>query len=146
MLTELAFRRCLVDEQCLVELLTAQNKLATLQLNLLADGKGCGSPIPMRILKFLSTKPKGASDHPLPALTVLRISICPQQLKAVKRLIRSRSAATAKKCGIATLREVDIEVQTEQANDRIEKDEHTALFKAFTSKGMVIQTFYRNVF
>ncbi|KAF8890873.1 hypothetical protein CPB85DRAFT_1332786 [Mucidula mucida] len=147
MLTELGFCHCLVDEQPLVALLTAQSKFTTLRLNFSADDAvGRGAPIPTPILVFLSKKPKGASAYHLPALTVLKVSVVPRQLKAVKRMIQSRSTAQAKKSGIATLLEVDIDVQTKQSEEDIKKDEHTALFKAFTDKGMVIRISYRYVY
>ncbi|KAF8890874.1 hypothetical protein CPB85DRAFT_1332796 [Mucidula mucida] len=136
MLTELAFCQYLVDEQRLVALLTAQSQLTTLQLHLFADG------IPMPILELLSAKPKGASGFPLPALTSLGVSVLPRQLKAVKRLIQSRSAAQAQKSGIATLKEVDIEVQTKQRGDNIKKDEHTVLFQELTNNGVEIRISY----
>ncbi len=143
MLTELAFRGCRVDEQRLVALLAAQSQITTLQLNFFADGEGDGAPIPMRILEFLSAKPKGASEFPLPALTVLRVSVLPRQLKAVKRLIQSRSAKTF---GIAMLREIDIEVQISwQRGDYTKKDEHISLFKALVDKGLKIRISYRYV-
>ncbi|KAF8913325.1 hypothetical protein CPB85DRAFT_572207 [Mucidula mucida] len=147
MLTELGFCHCLVDEQPLVALLTAQSKLTTLLLNFSADDAvGRGAPIPTPILDFLSKKPKGASAYHVPALTVLKVSVLPRQLKAVKRMIQSRSTAQAKKSGIATLKEVDIDVQTKQSEVDIKKDEHTALFKAFTDKGMAIRISYRYVY
>ncbi|KAF8913335.1 hypothetical protein CPB85DRAFT_572640 [Mucidula mucida] len=141
MLTELGFCHCLVDEQPLVALLTAQSNLTTLRLNFSADDAvGRGAPIPTPILDFLSKKPKGASAYHVPALTVLKVSVLPRQLKAVKRMIQSRSTAR-----IATLVEVDIDVQTKQSEEDIKKDEHTALFKAFTDKGMAIRISYRYV-
>ncbi|KAF8880380.1 hypothetical protein CPB85DRAFT_1341147 [Mucidula mucida] len=71
MLTELAFCRCSVDEQRLMALLTAQNKITTIQLNFSADGER-GRAVSPRLLSFLSTKAEGPSGCPLPALTVLR--------------------------------------------------------------------------
>ncbi|KAF8996383.1 hypothetical protein BDZ89DRAFT_807931 [Hymenopellis radicata] len=146
MLTELAFCRCQIDEKRLSELLTAQKSLVTLQLNLLADDKGggCDIPIPMSILELLSTKPKGASDRPLPALEVVRVVVLPRQLKAVKRLIQSRSADQAKKCRIATLREVDIHVHAKQRDSEIKKEEHAAMFEAFVNKGVAIRISYKD--
>ncbi|KAF8996378.1 hypothetical protein BDZ89DRAFT_807848 [Hymenopellis radicata] len=144
-LTDLAFRGFHVDEKRLVEMLTAQKALVTLQLNLFADDEFgvCGIPIPLSILEFLSTNPKGASDRPLPALEVIRVVVLPQQLKAVKRLIQSRYADQAKECRIATLREVDIHVPEKQSDSQIKKDEHAAMFAAFVNKGIGIRISYK---
>ncbi len=139
MLTELAFCQCLVDKGCLVALLTAQNKLTSLRINLFADGEGDDQPLPMPILEFLSATPNVASDQPLPALTILGVSVRPRGLKAVKQLIQPRSAA---QCRIAVLREVDIEVQSREIEDDVKRDEHIARFKAFTDKGMTIRISY----
>ncbi len=100
----------------------------------------------MPILEFLSATPKVALGQPLPALTVLRVSVRPWQLKSMERLIQLRSATQANQCGIATLREVDIEIQTEQANDCIEKDKHTALFEAFRNEGVTIRISYSDLY
>ncbi|KAF8907121.1 hypothetical protein CPB85DRAFT_1436671 [Mucidula mucida] len=102
---------------CLVALLTAQNKLTSLRINLFTDGEGDDRPIPMPILEFLSATPNVASDQPLPVLTILGFPI-------------------------VVLREVDIEVQSREIEDDVKRDERIARFKAFTDKGMTIRISY----
>ncbi|KAF8907136.1 hypothetical protein CPB85DRAFT_1563239 [Mucidula mucida] len=138
MLSDLTFRRCHVDDERLIEIRTSQKALVTLQLNLLGDEyAGKNTAIPMPILEFLSKKPKGGSDHPLPALTCLTVVILPRQLKAVKRLVQFRSEGQAKKSRIVALREFGIKVQTKQLGDKIQKYEHAALFKDFVDNGSI---------
>ncbi len=150
----LAFRRCPINERLLVEMFTAQRALITLRLDFCV-GKTAQTekPIPMPTLEFLSSDSMGGSDRPLPAFMFLTVLVHPQQLEAVKRLVQSRSAEQAKKCRIAALRKVFIEVQTKQRywgadpgddlnNDEIQKDQHAALFKDFVSNGIDIRIYY----
>ncbi|KAF9005266.1 hypothetical protein BDZ89DRAFT_1145328 [Hymenopellis radicata] len=65
------------------------HKIVTLQLNKSGAPEDAFTPsaVPPSILEFLSAKPKGALDRPLPALKVLRVVVLPRRLRDVKRLV-----------------------------------------------------------
>ncbi|KAF8907107.1 hypothetical protein CPB85DRAFT_1254432 [Mucidula mucida] len=137
----LAFRRCQIDERLLVEMLTAQRTLITLRLDFCV-GKTAQSekPIPMPTLEFLSSDSMGGSDRPLPAFMFLTVLVHPQQLEAVKRLNKPRSAVSRpsekkQRCWGA-------DPGDDLNNDEIQKDQHAALFKDFVSNGIDISISY----
>ncbi|KAF8887482.1 hypothetical protein CPB85DRAFT_291286 [Mucidula mucida] len=115
-LTELSFRHCKVNEALLVQMLRSQKALTTLQLNAFNGPRYILDhvPIPMSTLDFLSTKPKGVSQLPVPAVWVIRLVILPRHFKRTKRLVQSRFGDQARSSRVAELREVDIVVDMQQ--------------------------------